>query len=395
MRPIRNDRGEALRKGKLSDFSGAIIWLRDHGLAYSEIRSLFPEKSDNSLSVTDFRSRRSPDRKVARRVLEQTSRAIANSSAHPGASGEKTQPRANHVPDASLDHPAPSAKHLEDEVEEFASTFWKHVRYLEGIKRLGKFRQRVNDPGSDNVSLVRTGGRVNHLLSELHLHAGYSTSALAYGLDAYRWECHAFNARPTRWNLERIGRTSLLMSQASILRSDFFSAGQWLKCAEGAFERVGRTDPEMYRQQAVVGIHTGNTEGAADKFRLAGERLPEYNPLSTAAAVKDIRDRFLNYVNRDWEGAFALMEYASGAWPPGDIHIGINMNWAAAIAFMTDDPIGHDRAERLLNEHSSRTKGYGHPATVTYLLKLTTRLPRPLWREWARFSLNNNAYRNK
>jgi tetratricopeptide (TPR) repeat protein len=395
MKPIRNDRGKDLRNNRLVDFAGAIRWLRDHGIPYGDIRALFPEFTENNLGVIDFRNRRNPTTKKGRRVLEEAEK----SEEAIGRLLEKTETELRPVSEGAQfsdrDYSSATVRRLEDEVEEFAGSFWKHVRFLDGARTLGDFRRRISNPASDNVVLVRTGGRVNHLLAEMHLHAGYTASALAYATKAYEWESQTYNARPTRFNLDKIGRTLLLISHTFILRQEFFEASQWLKKARKAFAQTRRIDPELFRQEAVVALHIGDLETAKKEFQLSGDLLSEYNPYSTVAAVKDARDRFLNLINEDWGKAFELMEYAAEAWPAGDIHIGINVNWAAGIGFSVDDPEGHHWAQKLLAERGSINDGYGHQATVTRLLRLTSRLPMRLWKQWVLFAFYYNACRNK
>jgi tetratricopeptide (TPR) repeat protein len=395
MKPIRNDRGEGLRKNRLVDFGGAIQWLRDHGIPYNDIHALFPEFTENNLGVIDFRNRRDPTTKKARRVLEDTEKFEEGIGRLLVKTETELKPINEGARFSDRDYSSVRVRRLEDEVEEFAGSFWKHVRFLDGAKALGDFRRRISSPGCDNVVLVRTGGRVNHLLAEMHLHAGYATSALAYAIEAYRWENQTYHARPTRFNLDKIGRTLLLISHTFILRQEFFEASQWLKKAKEAFAQTRRTDPELFRQEAVVALQLGDLGTANKGFQLSGDLLPEYNPYSTIAAVRDARDRFLNLINEDWEKAFELMEYAAGAWPAGDIHIGMNVNWAAGIGFIVDDPEGHHRAQKLLAERGSVNDGYGHQATVTRLLSLTPRLPMRLWKHWVLFAFYYNACRNK
>jgi hypothetical protein len=73
----------------------------------------------------------------------------------------------------------------------------------------------------------------------------------------------------------------------------------------------------------------------------------------------------------------------------------MNVNWAAATAYVTDSREAHRKAKRLLHTKSHLTAGYGHQATVTHLLNLTPRLPKHLRKEWVFFSLYYNACRNK
>ena len=402
MLPIRNDKGASIKRGQIRDLSGAVSWLRQHGLEFKEISYIF-SRSVTALNVSDWRKRHGPGTEptVARRVqmqLAETENSVSDLLSH-AATDERPlsdQPLEGEVINTS-------ARDLSDEVEEFAPSFWQNVRFLKGAARLGEFRRRVNAPGSDNILLIRTGGRVNHLLAELHLHAGYCTSAIAFGIEAFEWEKKAYRSRATRSDLERIGKTALLISNALIIARKFDWAKVWVGRARDAFVaassvRYGeRIDPELYRQLGAIQLLAGQPHEAIRSYREAGQRLAVYKPGNSSATqwqVRDIEERPQNFIRQDWEKSFELFEYAKTSWPADDIHVAINLLWSAACALRSDSAEARKRAQEQL-KNSEPTQGYGQQVTRLYLLSLTERIPNHLRNDWILFSLYYNAFRNK
>ena len=81
--------------------------------------------------------------------------------------------------------------------------------------------------------------------------------------------------------------------------------------------------------------------------------------------------------------------------PPGEIHISMNVNWAAACGFSTDSPEATRSASELLERYSEASIGFGHQATVAWLLSLTPALPQRIRRDWVRRALYENTFRDR
>jgi hypothetical protein len=174
-----------------------------------------------------------------------------------------------------------------------------------------------------------------------------------------------------------------------------------LERSRKAFEiaRV-KTDPEYFRQLATVQLSCDNVEDAVKNFRLAGALLPAYKSYATEADVRDAGLRSLNLLKKppNWDGALGgleLLDSALGSWPEGDIHIGINVNWTAAVGLSIDSPRANQHALELLEKYKGFSAGYGHQATVRKLLTMTLNLPKNIRPAWARFALSYNAFRNR
>jgi hypothetical protein len=371
------------------DYSGAIRWQLEHGLPIATIAQLFG-KSEASIPVIAWRdANRLIPRKVEDVLLDVSSAGTAADELLKDVKIEEDELKA-----------PIRLTELEQQIDAFGRHFWRKVRDHEGAKELGLLLRKVSRPSFENLALRRAAAKLYHLLAEIYLHAGCCRSSLEFGVRAYQAEEELYRETVSRNELFSIGKTSLLISQALINRSEFDAALPWINRSRKAFAAgCHQIDPEHYKQLATVQFHGNAIKEAQKNYRLAGQILAnyKYKPIATAAEVKDISERHL-YVTEhssDWEKAFDLAEYALKSWPKGDIHKSLNVNWAAAAGLSTDSPEGNRRAISLLRDKADLSRGYLHPQTVTELLLMTPHLPRKLRPQWTRFSLHYNAFRNK
>ena len=371
------------------DYSGAIRWQFEHGVPITTVAQLFG-KSESSIPVIAWRdANRLIPRKVENVLQDADSAGLAADKLLRSVKIEEDE---IHVPFKFSD--------LEQQIDVFGRHFWEKVRDHEGAKELGILLRKVSRPSWENLPLRRAAAKLYHLLAEIYLHAGCCRSSLKFGVRAYRAEEELYHETLSRNELFSIGKTSLLISQALINRSEFDAALPWINRSRQAFEAGShQIDPEHYKQLATVQLHSNEMTKAQENYKLAGQILAKYRykPNATPAEVKDISERHLYVTDRrsDWEKAFDLMEYAFKNWPKDDIHKSLNVNWAAAAGLSSDSPEGNRHAIELLRDKAELSRGYLHPQTVTELLLITPRLPRKLRPEWVRFSLHYNAFRNK
>jgi hypothetical protein len=371
------------------DYSGAIRWQFEHGVPVVTVAQLFG-KSQNSVPVISWRN--------ANRLIPRKIEDVLLGTNSAGMAADELLKDVE-VDEDELKAPLKTME-LEQQIDDFGRHFWEKVRDHRGAKQLGLLLRKVSRPSLENLALRRAAAMLYHLLAEIYLHAGCCRSSLAFGVRAYRAEEELYRETLSRNELFSIGKTSLLISQALINRSEFDRALPWINRSQKAFEAGShQVDPEHYKQLATVQFHGDAIKEAQKNYRLAGQLLAnyKYKPNATAAEVKDISERHL-YVTEhsfDWEKAFALAEYALKNWPKGDIHKSLNVNWAAAAGLSSDSPEGNKRAVSLLRDKADLSRGYLHPQTVTELLLMTPHLPRKLRPQWARFSLHYNAFRNK
>jgi hypothetical protein len=371
------------------DYSGAIRWQVDHGISHALTAQLFG-KSESSIPVIAWRD--------ANRLIPRKVEDVLHNTNSAGTAADQLLKDVQIEKD-DLEVPLKLTE-LQQQIDAFGRHFWEKVRHHEGAKELGLLLRKVSRPSWENLALRRAAAKLYHLLAEIYLHAGCCRSSLEFGVRAYRAEEELYRETLSKDELFNIGKTSLLISQALINRSEFNDALPWIKRSRKAFEASShQIDPEHYKQLATVQFHGNAVREASKNYKLAGRLLEnyKYKPNATAAEVKDISDRHL-YVtgsSSDWEKAFDLMEYALKTWPKEDIHKSLNVNWAAAAGLSSDSPEGNQRAIKLLREKAFLSRGYLHPQTVTELLLMTPKLPRKLRPEWTRFCLHYNAFRNK
>ena len=72
-------------------------------------------------------------------------------------------------------------------------------------------------------------------------------------------------------------------------------------------------------------------------------------------------------------------------------------HWAAACGLLTDDNRIRQRASDLLRDNQETAARFGHQATISKLLSMTSELglPKGLLAVWVRKSLYQNAFRLK
>jgi hypothetical protein len=371
------------------DYSGAIRWQLEHGVSIATIAQLFG-KSETSILVIAWRD--------ANRIIPRKVENVLHITSSAGVAADKLL-RKTKIDEDGIQAQLKFAD-LDQQIDLFGQHFWEKVRDYKGARELGLLLRRVSRPSLENISLRRAAAKLYHLLAEVYLHAGCCLSSIKFGVKAYRAEEELYKEWLSRDELFSIGKTSLLISQALINRSEFDAALPWINRSRKAFEAGSyQIDPEHYKQLATVQFHSNAVTEAQKNYKLAGRLLAnyKYKPNTTDAEVKDISERHLYVADRssEWEKAFELMEYALKSWPKGDIHKGLNVNWAAAAGLSSDSSEGNRRAIKLLRDKAAFSRGYLHPQTVTELLLMTPDLPRKLRLEWARFSLHYNAFRNR
>lgn len=370
------------------DYSGAIRWQFEHGVSPALTARLF-DKAETSIPVIRFRD--------ANRLIPRKVENVLLATESAGSSADQLLATVHPEDDYRMPF---KVGELERQIDNFGQHFWKKVRDHRGAKELGLLLRKVSRPSWDNIPLRRAAARLYHLLAEIYLHAGCCRSSLRFGARAYEAELALYRETLSRDELFSIGKTSLLISQALINRSEFKTALPWVNRSKKAFEAGShQVDPEHYKQLATIQFHNGSATEAKQNYREAGKLLADYTFKRnvTDAEVKDISERHLYVIDdrADWEKGFALMEYALRAWPKDDIHRALNVNWAAAAGLISGSKEGSRLAIDTLRKNADLSRGYFHPQTVTELLLMTPKLPKTLRPGWVRFSLHYNAFRNK
>ncbi len=286
---------------------------------------------------------------------------------------------------------------LEERIEQFGTEFWDGVRFGVGLSRLKAMLIDVGRPA--RLDRVRAKARIRHLIAETYTHAGYSRSAITEGLAALLlWRAAHEQSHDTH-DLEQYARTALIISQSHLLRQEPGRAQHFLDLYQAARNRIDRPlGGEYFRQRGAVAFQNGDDQEARRNFKSAMKILAEtieYGRPKEEHEVLNIGTRQMNLLTPvNWEDAQKLHNYMVKTLPPADIHISMNVNWAAACGFSIDSPAANRAASELLDRFRDTSVGFGHQATAAWLLKLTPALPARLRADWVRHALYENTFKD-
>jgi len=288
---------------------------------------------------------------------------------------------------------------LEDRVEQLGSSFWSGVRHGTGVVRLRAVLEEIGRPA--HYRRIRILARVRQLLAETYAHAGYSLSAIEQALNSLLLSRAAFEKSGEFYDLEQFAKTALIVSQAHLLRYEPDRAAHYLDLHRAARIRIGcPLGGEYFRQRGAVAFQSGPEadDEACRNFASAMAILAEtveYGRLKERYEVLNIGTRQMNLVGKvNCEGALELVDYMVKTLPPGEIHISMNVNWAAACGFSTDSPRQNQAASELLGHYRDASVGFGHQATVAWLLGVTPALPPRIRPLWVRRALYENTFKD-
>jgi hypothetical protein len=386
---------------RISGLAPAIWWLRDHDVPARRIAGLLgiTELHERQLA---FRGSRDRPKAPIPAFLED----LFNPPADPYGSISDAQRERLHIrPEieswtAKLD-PKSAGKldELEIRVEHLGAAFWSGVRHGTGVDR---FRALLVDIGRPaHYQRIRVLARLRQLIAETYAHAGYSSSARSQGLTAMLLSRAAYQDSGQPIDLERFAKTALIVSQAHLLRQEPDQAKFILDLHRGARERINAPlGGEYYRQRGAVAFQFGPEfdDEARINFTLAARTLSEtveYGRPKQLYEVLNIGPRQMNLLTPDWDGSQELLDFILKTLPPGEIQISMNVNWAAACGFSTGSPEAIRSASELLERYSDASVGFGHQATVAWLLSLTPALPQKIRRDWVRRALYENTFRDR
>jgi len=365
---------------ELKDFRRAIHWLWQRGVSRELIGQLFG-KSSNLVSVLAHNENENA-RQRERLILLPT---------EPDFSVASNDPLLNTAGKSTLE--------LAEEVERAEQDFWKSVRSLAGIPRYGELLQRLSERSEEDILARRLRARLKKMIAETYAHAGYVKSAIALATEALDIDLKLYGETESKDDLVNYAKTCLLMSLAHTQREEWKAALEIIERAERAFAAADiPVDPELYRQRAFIFFEQGKNEEAERLFKTAFQVFPAHREFLGFGpgehAQHDVGLRPLAVLSGDFENALENLDIAS-AWPAGDIHHAINLNWAIATALLSDSPEAKRFAEENISRATLESRGFGHQATIIRLLAMTPRIPKEHRSDWIRFALNYNAYRNR
>jgi len=384
---------------KVSGFSSAAAWLRDHDITAKRIAELLGITETHARQLV-FRGQWRVSQPNIPAVLENPFRPPADPF---GPVADELRDRLSIRPridswTVTLDKAERRGlDDLEALVEELGVAFWSGVRHGTGLARLRAMLQYIGRPA--HFRRIRILARLRYLLAETYTHAGYSSTAIEQALTSMLLSKAAFDEGSETLDLERFGNVALLISQSYLLRQDPHRARYYLDLHRHARSRLGLPlGGEYLRQRGSAAFQTGDDEEARRNFTQAMAVLAEtveFGRPKQRYEVLNIGTRQMNLAGKvNWEGAQELLQYMLDVLPPGEIHISMNVNWTAACGFSTDSPGASQAARELLERHKGASVGFGHQATVAWLLSLTPDLPHSLQTAWVRRALYENTFKD-
>lgn len=289
---------------------------------------------------------------------------------------------------------------LEERVEQLGVEFWSGVRHGVGVGRLREILEDVGRPA--HFRRIRILARIRQLLAETYAHVGYSRSAIEQALTSLLLSRTAYEESQDPHDLEQFARTALIVSQSHLLRQEPVRATHYLDLHMGARSRIGQPlGGEYFRQRGIVAFQSGKQadDEALRNFTRAMTVLAEtveYGRPRQEHEVLNIGTRQMNLLGKvNWDGSRELVQHMLAKLPPGDIHICMNVNWAAACGFCIGIPQADREASKLLDRYRETTAGFGHQATIAWLLSLSPVVPAKHRADWVRRALYENVFKNE
>ena len=386
---------------RVSGLASAIAWLRDHGVAAKRIGNLF-EVTELHARQLAFRGRRT-ERKLKIPTFLEDPFIDPVHSLGPVSDPLRSRLHIRTQMESwgiAPSLPGPRLTDLEERIEQVGTSFWSGVRHGLGISRFGPLLIEIGRPS--HFRRIRLLARLRQMIAETYAHAGYSSSAIEQGLTAMLLSRAAYQDSVDPIDLEQFAKTALIVSQAHLLRHEPEQAKLILDLHKGARERIhAPLGGEYFRQQGAIAFQLGPDldEKARGYFKRAARTLAatvEHGLQKQLYEVMNIGQRQMNLLGSvNWEASQELLAFMLNTLPSGEIQISMNVNWTAACGLSTDSPSANLSAMEFLGRHSEASVGFGHQATVAWLLRLTPDLPKEIRPLWVRRALYENTFRDR
>jgi hypothetical protein len=196
-------------------------------------------------------------------------------------------------------------------------------------------------------------------------------------------------------------KSALIASQGNLLAGRPAAALPILDIIRDAAQTIGAPlGSDYYRQRGVALFQAGSRyddetrksfEQSEQQMRRLGEAGSEAQALMTGT-------RHTNMLGKpDWDGALKVLEIVQSTFSADSLEASMTRHWAAACGLLTDDNRIRQRASDLLRDNQETAARFGHQATISKLLSMTSELglPKGLLAVWVRKSLYQNAFRLK
>jgi hypothetical protein len=288
---------------------------------------------------------------------------------------------------------------LEEQVEARFESHRQQYRFLDGARSLLQLKQKLGH--ISEARRIALAGILEQKISWFLVHSGFTRSAISHA-SLSLWLLQTAYYRLSRQDdVREFIKSALIASQGNLLAGRPAAALPILDIIRDAAQTIGAPlGSDYYRQRGVALFQAGSRyddetrksfEQSEQQMRRLGEAGSEAQALMTGT-------RHTNMLGKpDWDGALKVLEIVQSTFSADSLEASMTRHWAAACGLLTDDNRIRQRASDLLRDNQETAARFGHQATISKLLSMTSELglPKGLLAVWVRKSLYQNAFRLK
>jgi tetratricopeptide (TPR) repeat protein len=291
---------------------------------------------------------------------------------------------------------------LEWEVEDIFNHYASAYQFEEGADVLMGLLELVSAP--TNPRRVRLRARIHHHIAWFKVQQGKAKSAFDHGQFSMWLSRQAYKDSWDILDLNRYVETALIVSMAAHLSAEGQDRSEahalfvlWL-AKEAAETAKNPRGSEHFRQRGSAYFHLGYEDEARANFLKAIQKAREKGEARDENHALMIGNRFLNLLGKtpNWDGAQELLSKVSDTFGKHSLEYAINVNYASAAGFLTNDSTNKQEVLKLLLSNASLIEPFGRQATVLRLLSITPdlKLAPAEQSRWIKQVLRANALRN-
>jgi hypothetical protein len=280
--------------------------------------------------------------------------------------------------------------------EEFTRTVAAHKNsrdFLAGARALGSLRERIGYPR--NPRFLRLIAQIHAMRCWFFGHSGFGASALREASLAIPMLNHLRTSSGDSSLLREMRGCYIAASNASLLRRRPQTARMLLEKARQVSDTLNENpDWEWIRQQGTGCLQLNDIHQARQLYRRTMQLASSLDPASEGFPGR----RHLSLIEPvDWEQTVEEVRETERRMGRHSLEFSVRLHWTVAAGICLDDSNLNRQALDLLDQVPTPLfVSFGHQATVSHLLRLTSRLnlPHTARVRWARFLMYENAFRN-
>ncbi len=284
---------------------------------------------------------------------------------------------------------------LSDELEMTIQSFLASGDFRGGVHGLQALLPYFGYAGS--TARIRILARIHQQLAWLYTHLGLSTSSFESARLSISLYLVAFRENRDAGDFKRLSQSCLIASNSCLLAHDPHAALAFIGLADHASARVEDRDlADHHRQRAVALFQLKQEEAARPLFASAADALTYSAEPQSAASIALTGKRHLSILGTgNWDWACDVLELVEREFPEGSLQRIMAVTSAAAAGLSLESKAINLAAMDLLESHRTAESKFGHQATRLKLLSYTLDLPDSIRRDWVKWALYANSFRER